>query len=101
MFLTYKGREVTPDLYCIEWTNLDGENIRFFTGVFAYQKAIIWANENYITGKVIYCLSNQYQNIVNGIPIKRGVKKQNKRSDFKNNSFTPQLIEEPANMKPV
>jgi len=101
MNLYYKEKEVTPDLYCIEWLSLDGENIKFFNGMFAYQKAVIWANENYITGKVIYCLSKQYQNIKNGVPIKQGKKKNVKRTDFLNNCFTPQLITEPKHMTPV
>jgi len=107
MNLYYKGKEVTPDLYCVEYFDnvFIGKDkipcIQFFTGVYSYQKAIIWAHENYITGKVIYCLSLQWQNIKNGYPVKRGVKKKNNRTDFLNNCFTPQEIEEPQHMKKV
>lgn len=101
MNLFYNQKEVTPDLYCLEWIESDGLNTKFFSGQFAYQKAVIWANENNITGKVVYCLSKQYQNIKNGIPVKQGKKKNIKRTDFKNNCFTPQLIKEPKHMAPV
>jgi len=50
---------------------------------------------------VIYCLSLQFQNIKDGYPVKRGVKKKNNRTDFLNNCFTPQEIEEPVHMKKV
>jgi hypothetical protein len=107
MTLYYNDREVTPDLYCLEWNEQVFKNTdpipccHFFTGPYAYQKAIIYAHEANITGKIVYCLSKQYQNIVDGIPVKRGVKKKNKRTDFKNNSFTPQLVTEPEHMKPI
>jgi len=107
MNLYYQEKEVTPDLYCLEWFEAIFENkdkilnYKFFNGQFAYQKAVIWANENSITGKVVYCLSKQYQNIKNGIPVKQGKKKNIKRTDFKNNCFTPQLIKEPKHMAPV
>ena len=107
MNLYYKGTEVTPDLYCIEYFDnvFIGKSkipcIHFFSGPYSYQKAVIWAHENYITGKLIYCLSLQWQNIKNGYPVKRGVKKKNKRTDFLNNCFTPQEIEAPAHMRKV
>ena len=88
MNLYYKGKEVTPDLYCIEYVNSNGTDSKtitqFFSGIYSYQKAVIWAHENYITGKVIYCLSLQYQNIIDGFPVKRGVKKKNNSSGYNN-----------------
>jgi hypothetical protein len=104
MNLYYKGKEVTPDLYCVEYFDtVQLEKIKtliqFFSGVYSYQKAVIWAHENYITGKVIYCLSLQWQNIKNGLPCKTWRKKKNNRTDFLNNCFTPQEIEEPVHMK--
>jgi hypothetical protein len=111
MNLYYKGREVTPDLYAVEYSSKNFVGVdkiptvkfyqEYFTGVYSYQKAVIWAHENFITGKIIYCLSQQWINVVDGLPVKRGVKKKNKRTDFLNNCFTPQEIEEPANMKRV
>ena len=105
MNLYYKGKEVTPDLYAVEYITTNGTDsktvIQFFKGVYSYQKAVIWAHENYITGKVIYCLSLQFQNIKYCYPVKRGVKKKNNITDFLNNCFTPQEIEEPVHMKKV
>ncbi len=105
MNLYYKGMEVTPDLYCVEYIDTNGTDSKtitqFFSGLYSYQKAVIWAHENYITGKIIYCLSLQWQNIIDGYPVKRGVKKKNNRTDFLNNCFTPQEIEEPQHMKKI
>lgn len=103
MNLYYKGQEVTPDLYAVEYTSTNGVDTItvFFMGVYSYQKAVIFAHENYITGKIIYCLSLQWQNVKNGYPVKRGVKKKNNRTDFLNNCFAPQEIEEPLHMKKV
>lgn len=107
MNLYYRNHEVTPDMYCLEWydTIFEGKdevlNYQFFFGTYAYQKAIIHANEKQITGKVVYCLSKQYQNIIKGEPVKRGAKKKIKRTDFLNNCFTPQMLTEPEHMKPI
>ena len=101
MNLYYREKEVTPDLYCLEWFNMDGDNFRFFTGNYAYQSAVIWAHEHYITGKIIYCLSLQSQNVVDGMPIKRGLKTRKKRTDLLGKSFTPQEVKHPVHMKPI
>ena len=97
--------EVTADLYCVEYIDTNGTDSKtitqFFSGLYSYQKAVIWAHEKYITGKIIYCLSLQWQNVKDGFPVKRGVKKKNNRTDFLNNCFAPQEIEEPVNMKKV
>ena len=90
MNLYYKGQEVTPDLYAVEYISTNGIDsttiTKFFSGVYSYQKAVIWAHENYITGKIIYCLSLQWQNVKNGFPVKRGVKKKNNRTEAKTKS---------------
>jgi hypothetical protein len=105
MNLYYKGKEVTPDLYAVEYINTNGEDSKtitqFFSGFYGYQKAVIWAHENFITGKIIYCLSLQWQNIIDGFPVKRGVKKKHTRTDFINASFTPQEIHPPVNMEKI
>ena len=105
MNLYYKGKEVTPDLYCVEYITTNGQDSKtvtqFFSGVYAYQKAVIYAHENYISGKIIYCLSLQWQNIKDGYPVKRGKKKKINRTDFLNNCFAPQEIEEPVHMKKI
>lgn len=107
MNLYYKGKEVTPDLYAVEYydTVFIGKDkipcIQFFSGYYSYQKAVIWAHENLITGKIIYCLSLQWQNVKNGFPVKRGVKKKHTRTDFINASFTPQEIHPPVNMEKI
>ena len=80
-------------MYCLEWYDIlfEGEkeslHYLFFFGTYAYQKAIIHANEKQITGKVVYCLSKQYQNIIKGEPVKRGAKKKIKRTEIKSNIF--------------
>ena len=42
MKLFYKGIEVTPDLYAVEYIVNNSKAINFFTGLYSYQKAIIW-----------------------------------------------------------
>ena len=45
MNLYYKGKEVTPDLYVIEYPDTNGIDtttiVKFFSGVYSYQKAVI------------------------------------------------------------
>lgn len=105
MNLYYKGVEITPDLYVIEYqeVSLSGVNtvIKFFSGIYSYQKAVIYAHENFINGKIIYCLSMQFQNVVDGFPVKRGKKKTDHKKIKKNKSFTPQILKEPVHMKQI
>jgi hypothetical protein len=98
MKLFYKGIEVTPDLYAVEYIVNNSKAINFFSGMYSYQKAIIWCYENLINGKLVYCLNSQAQTIVEGLPIKRGRKKEIHKEEIKKGFYT-QLIEPPVKLK--
>jgi hypothetical protein len=100
MKLYFKGIEVTPDLYAVEHIVNNSKAINFFSGLYSYQKAIIWCAENLISGKLVYCLTSQAQSIVEGYPIKRGRKKEIRLDDIKR-GFETQLIEPPNKLKSV
>jgi hypothetical protein len=100
MKLFYKGIEVTPDLYAVEYIVNNSKAINFFSGLYSYQKAIIWCAENFINGKLVYCLNSQAQTIIDGNPIKRGRKKETKKEEIKR-GFETQLIEPPIKLKAV
>jgi len=108
MELYYRGEEVTPDLYCLEWKEVSinedktiNEVYLFFTGRFAYQEALIYAYKNFITGNIVYCLSLQSQKIENGFPIKRGRKKKTQTEKLKKQNLTPEAIRPPKNLVPI
>jgi hypothetical protein len=104
MNLYYNGKEVTPDLYVVEHIVETGTYkktmLNFFSGMYSYQKAVIWCYENSINGKLIYCLNRQSQTIIDGLPIKRGRKKEIHKEEIKKGFYT-QLIEPPIKLKTV
>jgi hypothetical protein len=97
MELYYKEREVTPDLYSLEYE----DKTLFYTGPFAYQKALIHAYDNFITGRIVYCLTLQSQNIRNGFPIKRGRIKKTQLQKLKKQNLTPEAVRPPKNLVQV
>jgi len=108
MELYYRNKEVTPDLYCLEWIEKGTDEEKtiydvyeFFTGRFAYQEALIYAYKNFITGNIVYCSSLQSQKIENGFPIKRGRKKKTQTEKLKKQNLTPEAIRPPKNLVPI
>ena len=100
--LLYKGVQVDPSLYSLEWIDEDGnENVIWEGSMYAYQKLLIKAYDLQINGYIVYCMTRTRQKIVDGIPIKRGVKRKNFRTDPIGSGFRSQLIEAPARMQPL
>ena len=98
----YKGIDVNPSMYTLEWINSDGEDkILCESSMYAYQKLLIIAYDLKITGYIVYCMTRTRQKIVNGIPIKRGVKRRNERTDSIGKGFRSQFIDPPARMYPI
>lgn len=97
MELYYKNKEVTPDLYALEYE----DKTLYFSGPFSYSKALIYAYENSITGRIVYCLSLQSQNVKEGQPIKRGRVRKTQAEKLKKQNLTPEAIKPPKNLVPI
>jgi len=100
--LTYKGEEVNPRMYTLEYIHPEvGEVIHFDSTIYAYQKLLIQAYELKINGYIVYCLTRTRQRIINGLPIKRGVKRKNMRTDSIGKGFRSEFIDPPLRMQPI
>lgn len=98
----YKGVDVTPAMYTLEWIDESGEEcIIRDDSIYAYQRLIIMSYDLQITGYIVYCMTRTRQKIVNGLPIKRGVKRRNERTDAIGKGFRSQIIDPPARMHPI
>jgi hypothetical protein len=98
----YKGIDVNPAMYTLEWIDADGnECIETDSSIYAYQKLLIRAYDLQVDGFIVYCMTRTRQKIVNGIPIKRGVKRKNERTDSIGKGFRSQFIDPPARMYPI
>jgi hypothetical protein len=100
--LKYKGVDVNPGMYTLEYFHPDGkEVIHFDSTIYAYQKLLIKAYELQIDGFIVYCLTRTRQKIINGLPIKRGVKRKNMRTDSIGKGFRSEFIDPPLRMQPI
>jgi hypothetical protein len=100
--LKYKGVDVNPGMYTLEYLHPDGEEvIHFDSTIYAYQKLLIQAYELKIDGYIVYCLTRTRQRIINGLPIKRGVKRKNMRTDSIGKGFRSEFIDPPLRMQPI
>jgi len=98
----YKGIEVVPSMYTLEWIDADGnECIESDSSIYAYQKLLIKAHDLQVNGFIVYCMTRTRQKIVNGMPIKRGVKRKNERTDSIGKGFRYQITDPPARMHPL
>jgi hypothetical protein len=98
----YKGLDVNPGMYTLEWIDADGnECIETDSSIYAYQKLLIKAYDLQVDGFIVYCITRTRQKIVKGIPIKRGVKRKNERTDAIGKGFRSQIIDPPARMYPI
>jgi len=100
--LTYKGIEVQPDMYCLEYTNEDGIDVlepEF--GRYAYQRLLIKAFDLQVDGYIVYCITRTRQKIINGLPIKRGRKREKDRTDAIGKGFRSQIPEPPSRLIPI
>jgi hypothetical protein len=98
----YKGLDVNPGMYTLEWIDADGnECIETDSSIYAYQKLLIKAYDLQVDGFIVYCITRTRQKIVKGIPIKRGVKRKNERTDAIGKGFRSQFIDPPAHMYPI
>jgi len=98
----YKGIEVNPLMYTLEWIDADGnECIESDSSIYAYQKLLIKAHDLQVNGFIVYCMTRTRQKIVNGMPIKRGVKRKNERTDSIGKGFRSQITDPPARMHPL
>jgi hypothetical protein len=96
IFLKHNGKEIDQTTYALEYKQGDEILIIYFTGFYAYNKALIYAYDNNVTGYIIYCLTRSRLKISNGLPIKRGRKPSDKKKmPFKVLEVAPDL------MKPV
>jgi hypothetical protein len=68
--LSYKGLEISADLFLIE--NQAGEIIQQFTGAHAYARAVIYAADHKIDGRLYYPLTRRQQRIISGTILKPG-----------------------------
>jgi len=85
--LTYKGLDVSIDLYTLEYVKDNEQIIEIFKGAFAYQKAVIRAKEINANGFLCYPLTRSKVYIINGDLRKRGRKKQKKTDELKRKFF--------------
>ena len=100
--LQYRGIDVTPDMYCLEYTNSDG--IEVFEPCFdhyAYQRLLIKAFDLQVDGYIVYCITRTRQKIKNGLPVKRGRKRENDRTDAIGKGFRSQIPEPPSRLTPI
>jgi hypothetical protein len=100
--LSYKGIEVKPDMYCLEYTNEDGIDVfepEF--GLYAYQRLLIKAFDLQVDGYIVYCITRTRQKIKNGLPIKRGRKREKDRTDAIGKGFRSQIPEPPSRLIPI
>jgi hypothetical protein len=98
----YKGQDINPGMYTLEWIDESGEEcIIRDSSVYAYQRLLIMSYDLQITGYIVYCMTRTRQKIVKGIPIKRGVKRKNERTDSIGKGFRSQIIDPPARMYPI
>jgi hypothetical protein len=100
--LKYKGIEVNPGMYTLEYNTPEGtELIEWDDSLYAYQKLLIRAHELKVNGFIVYCLTRTRQKIIEGFPIKRGVKRKNFRTDAIGKGFRSELIDPPLRMQPL
>lgn len=100
--LTYKGIEVNPKMYTLEYKDLNGnEVIEYDSSIYAYQKHLINAYYLQIDGYIVYCLTRTRQKIIKGLPIKRGVKRKNIRTDCIGKGFRSEFIDPPLRMQTI
>ena len=98
----YRGIEVNPGLYTLEYIDeLGNEKIDWDSSLYAYQRLLIKAYDLQINGYIVYCMTRTRQKIVNGFPIKRGVKRKNERTDAIGKGFRSEFIDPPARMHPI
>jgi hypothetical protein len=100
--LTYKGLEVTAGMYTLEYVNEDGIHTYYPEyDIYAYQRLLIKAFDLQIDGYIVYCLTRTRQKIVKGMPVKRGVKRKNERTDSIGRGFRSEFIEAPLRMQSI
>jgi hypothetical protein len=98
----YKGIDVNPKMYTLEWIDDSGkECIEADSSIYAYQKLLIKAHDLKLNGFIVYCMTRTRQKIIDGMPIKRGVKRKNERTDSIGKGFRSQIIDPPARMYPI
>ena len=76
--LSYRGVVVDSTTYCLEWVNED--NILCFDFAYdeyAYNRLVIKAFVEKLTGYIVYPMTRSRQKVVNGELIKRGRKISN------------------------
>jgi hypothetical protein len=100
--LNYKGIEVTAGMYTLEYINANGINVlEAEFDIYAYQRLLIKAFDLQIDGYIVYCLTRTRQKIVKGMPVKRGVKRKNERTDSIGRGFRSEFIEPPLRMESI
>lgn len=100
--LKYKEIEVNPGMYTLEYNTPEGsELIEWDDSLYAYQKLLIRAHELKVNGFIVYCLTRTRQKILKGLPIKRGVKRKNIRTDSIGKGFRSEFIDPPLRMQPI
>lgn len=102
LHLSYKGIEVTAGMYTLEYKDPSGIEVsEAYSDIYAYQRLLIRAYDLQINGFIVYCLTRTRQRIVNGLPIKRGVKRKNMRTDSIGKGFRSEFIDPPLRMQPI
>ena len=92
LYLLYNDTEINQTTYVLEYLRNNKTELVFFDGLYSYAKALIYAHDFNISGHITYCLTRSRIKIVNGLPLKRGRKPQNKTK-------TPfSVLETPPNM---
>jgi hypothetical protein len=100
--LNYKGIEVTAGMYILEGKDIFENTVFVYhDDLYAYQRLLIYAFDLGVEGYIVYCLTRTRQKIVKGIPIKRGVKRKNIRTDSIGKGFRSELIDPPLRMQPI
>jgi hypothetical protein len=103
IYTHYKGLEATSDMYAVEYTNeMDGQLMFItFLGEIAYLRAVVYCNDLKITGKIVYCITRTTQKVIDGMPVKRGRKKKNERTDKIGSGFYAQMPQPTKAIQPV
>jgi hypothetical protein len=78
-YLKHNGKEIDQTTYALEYKQGEEILIIYFSGVYAYNKALIYAYEQNVNGYIIYCLTRSRLKISNGMPVKRGRKPSDKQ----------------------
>lgn len=99
--LSYRGVNVEQSTYCLEWKDEDGLlHFVFESDLLAYNRLVLKAHDEKLTGFIVYPLTRSRQRIEKGQIIKRGRKKNNSSALF-SRKVKFDSLQAPENLKQI